>query len=142
MAELAMHGTANAVYVGSSPTGDSNRKENSMYDEWLSTCSELELYTYIYSLGGALWKVRHDLADERYPSSPELEQWLVDTDKRIERGVDETTRLGHFAVARTNNGATESYWNWYYKMKDAFNSLSEKDQVEMYLRMPWNARKD
>lgn len=110
-----------------------------MYNEFLEICSEQELFIYIYYLGGWLWQVEHDLADERYPSSPETEQWIVETRDLIERGVDATTRFGNYALARTNNGATEPHWDWYYKMKEWFDTLSEEDVLEWYERMPWNA---
>lgn len=111
-----------------------------MYKEWLESCSEKELFVYIYSLGGAYWQVQHDLADDRYSSSPSIEQWLVDTLAEIEQGVDETKRFG-IALPRTNNGATEAYWNWYYKSKEWLDSLDEEEYLEWARKLPWNLEK-
>jgi hypothetical protein len=79
--------------------------------------TELEHFVKIYKLGGTIWYVNHDLADERIESTPELEQWLLDCQKEIQALVQDTSLFGVSEPLNENLTATKAYWEWYHRMK-------------------------
>lgn len=97
------------------------------FKDLVETCDETLLYLTINQLGGILWCVRHDLADERISSNPELEQWLVHAQEMIEYAVDQTARFG-LQPRGEGRGASSEYWTWYREQDAWWKELEEVEQ--------------
>lgn len=98
------------------------------FKETIDACDEIFLYLTINSLGGGLFYIRHDLADGRIESTPEIEEWLTEAQAQIEYAVDQTVRFGVEAPRGENRVATAEYWEWFRKHDSWWKSLDESEQ--------------
>jgi len=97
---------------------------------YIETCSEGQLFSAIYNVGGALWSVQHDLADGRYESTPEIEEWLETKQEEIGLMVDQTSKFG-VPIPREKDGrATDEYWVWYHSAKKSYFNIPPLIQAE------------
>lgn len=103
------------------------------WEMYLSMCSERSLWCTIYSLGGALFNTRHDLADGRYESTPSIERWLEEAQKQIEQAVDEIARFGVDNPRTVDGNSTADYWDWYHRWKTKWNDSDESSRQSWQL---------
>jgi len=105
------------------------------FEKTVETCDETQLYLIINQLGGSIFYVRHDLADGRCDSTPEIEQWLVDAQEMIGLAVDQTARFGVAQPRDVDSVASPEYWTWYRK-RDAWWKELERERQEIILGQP------
>lgn len=104
------------------------------FKEIVDMCNETRLYLIIDGLGGSLFYVRHDLADGRIESTPELERWLTKAQEQIEYAVDQTIRFGVSIPRDENKIATAEYWKWFRERDSWWKDLNGSEQAEILLR--------
>jgi hypothetical protein len=110
----------------------------------VETCDETLLYLTISNVGGGLFYVRHDLADGRIESTPELEQWLTEAQEMIEYAVDQTKRFGISKPRDERKMATPEYWTWFRRWDAWWEDLDdeEKDEILHKYNTAYSNRKE
>jgi len=93
----------------------------------ITTCPEAILYFYIETLGGVLWRLRHDSADGRIPIDFKTERELQE---KIEKAVDQTVRFG-VTQPRDKNRASDEYWKWYRWLNTWHHGMSDEEWQEV-----------
>ena len=98
----------------------------------VATCTEQELYFYINSLGGMIWRLRHDMADGRIEEELDLTPYQY----AIEYCVMRTPRFGvkiEEPKAGEHVQTTDSYWAWFRWWDNYFQRTLTEDEYEDYL---------
>lgn len=106
---------------------------DSEYQIYIETCPEVELYSVINFIGGAIWRINHDMADGRIPREEHasLDKSLSKDRKRLEKAVDQCTRFGVAMPRRSDGCGSDDYWRW-FRWWDAWaKALSNEDFAEM-----------
>lgn len=75
--------------------------------------------------------MRHDLADGRISSTPELEQWLVEAQEMIGLAVDQSSRFGVVQPRGEDGVAVPEYWTWYRKWDAGWKALAQEEREEI-----------
>lgn len=93
----------------------------------IETCSELDLYMAIDTLGYILWRTEHDLADGRieYPEWDQKDKYYVQAE--IELAVGKTTRFGVNPFVGETTQPTPEYFKWYGQWKRYIDTLPKEE---------------
>ena len=103
--------------------------------EFANDCTEQHLFCCIYSLGGVLWQMNHDLADGRLESTSEIDDWLINAQNTLADLVSKTNRFDVKKPLNENKSATQEYWTWYYKMKKWWDDLTPAKRDDIITRI-------
>jgi len=92
----------------------------------LESACEQYIWLTIDGLGDFVWRMNHDIADGRIPSTPSLEENIL---KMHETIIFATTQIKRFGpeVLDKDNKPTKEYWDWYDTWKKYVEGLSDKD---------------
>jgi hypothetical protein len=97
----------------------------------VTTCSEQELYFYINTLGGMLWRLNHDMAHGRIEKNLDLSPYFY----AIEYCVMHTTRFGveiEEPKAGEHVKPTVSYLAWFCWWDNYFQNTLSQEEYEIY----------
>lgn len=98
---------------------------------YVATCKEQELYFYINSLGGIIWRLRHDMADGRIKENLDLMPYQY----AIEYCIMHTPRFG-VKINEPEEGehvkATDSYWAWFRWWDEYFQRTLTDEEYKDY----------
>ena len=94
----------------------------------LDQCSELQLFGYIYALGGFIFYAQHDAADGRIEWTDELKEVVQKASKMVQAGVAQTKRFGVRSPLTVDGTATEQYWEWYHEIKPRWLEMKRDDR--------------
>jgi hypothetical protein len=101
------------------------------FEQMCKGCTEIQLYFYIYRLGGYIWSVNHELSDGRMLESPEIKASLEEAQRKVEIAVDQTERFGVKQPRNEDGGATIEYWRWFRWWDGYINGLSPAKQERL-----------
>lgn len=97
----------------------------------IATCKEQELYFYINSLGGIIWRLKHDMADGRIKENLDLMPYQY----AIEYCIMHTPRFG-VKINEPEEGAhvkaTDSYWAWFRWWDEYFQRTLTDEEYKDY----------
>ena len=96
-------------------------------------CTEQELYFYINTFGGMIWRLKHDMADGRIEENLDLTPYQY----AIEYCVMHTPRFG-VEIEEPEEGGhvkpTDSYWAWFRWWDEYFQRTLTQEEYEEYTR--------
>lgn len=99
----------------------------------VTTCTEQELYFYINTFGGMIWRLNHDMADGRIEEELDLTPYQY----ALEYCVMHTPRFG-VTIDEPKEGehvkATDSYWAWFRWWDEYFQRTLTNEEYEDYRR--------
>ena len=99
----------------------------------VTTCTEQELYFYINTFGGMIWRLNHDMADGRIEERLDLTPYQY----ALEYCVMHTPRFG-VKIDEPKEGehvkATDSYWAWFRWWDKYFQRTLTNEEYEDYQR--------
>lgn len=99
----------------------------------VTTCTEQDLYFYINSFGGMIWRLNHDMAHGRIEKTIDLMPYQY----ALEYCVMHTPRFG-VKIDEPKEGehviASDSYWAWYRWWDEYFQRTLTNEEYDEYLR--------
>ena len=98
----------------------------------VATCTEQQLYFYINTFGGMIWRLKHDMAHGRIG-----EVDLTPYQYAIEYCVMRTPRFGVKIEEPAEGGhvkTTDSYWAWFRWWDEYFQKTLTDKEYQEYIR--------
>jgi len=102
--------------------------EQEEFEKIITESDESVVYNMIYALGGFIWRMEHDLADDRIPEADEeaVVTSIVRAREQIVQVVRSLTRFGVEEPIDSNGRTTTQYWSWYRWWNDYFQAMEEE----------------
>lgn len=97
--------------------------------ELLEKSPEVVVYNTINGIGGFIFYMEHDMADDRIPKEdwPAINAVIAVAREEIKKLVESLTRFGVTTPLNANGRATAEYWQW-FRWWDAYaKSLSNAE---------------
>lgn len=93
----------------------------------IAKCSEIDLFIIIDQVGYMIWRIEHDIADNRivYPEWDNNDKFVLQAE--IELAVSETIRFGVQPFTECTMHPTEMYFKWYRWWKDYIEGMSQEE---------------
>lgn len=103
----------------------------------LEQCKEYEVWSYIQDCGGYIWRMNHDLADNRpWAKNVDINK-LIEAQYELEYLVYYTRKFGVTFDSEPKAGkhieCSESYNKWFQFWNNHFNNMSSKEFDAMNL---------
>lgn len=102
------------------------------YLDRIATCSELDLYFIIDSMGAFIWRMNHDMAHGRIPNNDHagIDRDVMATGERQKLAVKQCSRFG-IQVEDEDGKTSDAYWTW-YRMWDGWKkALTDSEWREV-----------
>jgi hypothetical protein len=106
---------------------------------------EIQYYFLINECGGFIWRMNHDLADDRIdlPTDPEERKKAI---TEIDNDIKEMRTIQAFVVSKLpdvgvqnplmdDSKPSEEYWKWFHWWNDYVNSMSQEKWSELSIKI-------
>lgn len=100
------------------------------FTETIAECDEINLYFLIDHAGGFIWRMNHDMADDRIPREHHagIDSDVMKAREQQQRAVEQCSRFGFEPLK--DGQPTDEYWSW-FRMWDGWKkSLTDEDWRE------------
>ena len=104
----------------------------------LDKACELEVYCCIEECGGIIWRLEHDMADERIPKEdwPTLDKSIAEELRPAQQyAISILPKFGVAVPLNDKGSGTPEYWAWYRWWNNHMKGLSDEEWKTLEARI-------
>lgn len=87
---------------------------------------EVDLYMVIDTIGGCIWRIRHEIGRGNIEQTPKIDKELAEMHETCIQMIEQLTRFG-LKPLDENNRPTEDYWKWFRNWDQWKKGLSDEE---------------